>query len=66
MRKERERAKPKAAIVYSYAKLFGIYLIEKFSLYSDQNQIFECKIKIKQGNVDNNGFHVDINKYPII
>ena len=39
----------------------GIDLIEKFSLYSDQNQIFECKIQIKQGSIDNNGFHVDIN-----
>ena len=43
----------------------GIDLIERFCLYSDQNQIFECKIKMKHGNVNNNGFHVDINKYPI-
>ena len=63
---ERKRDKPEAAIVYSYAKLSGIDLIERFSLYSDQNQIFECKIKIKQGRLDNNGFHGDINKYPII
>ena len=63
---ERKRYKPEAAIVYSYAKLSGIDLIEQFSLYLDQNQIFECKIKIKQGSLDNNGFHVDINKYPII
>ena len=51
-------------MVYIYAKLSGIDL--RFSLYSDQNQIFECKIKMKQGNVNNNGFHVDINKYPTI
>ena len=63
---ERKRDNPEAAIVYSYSKLSGIDLIEQFSLYSDQNQIFECKIQNKQGNVDNNGFHVDINKYPII
>ena len=63
---ERKRDKPEAAIIYIYAKLSGICLIEKFSLYSDQNQIFECKIKFKQGNVNNNGFHVDINKYQII
>ena len=60
---ERKRDKPEAAIVYSYAELSGIDQIEKFSLYSDQNQIFECKKKIKQGSLDNNGFHVDINKY---
>ena len=58
--------KPEAAIVYSYAKLSGVYLIEEFSLYSYQNQIFECKIKNKQGHVNNSGFHVDINKYPMI
>ena len=57
---ERKRNKPEAAIVYRYVKLSGMDLIEKFSLYSDQNQIFECKIQIKQGSVDNNGFHVDI------
>ena len=39
---------------------------EKFSLYSGQNEIFECKIKMTQGNVNNNVFYVDINKYPII
>ena len=61
MRKERERDKLEAAIVYSYVKLSGMDLIEQFSLYSDQNQIFECKIQIKQGSVDNNVFHVDIN-----
>ena len=38
---ERKRDKPEAAIVYSYAKLSGIYLIEQFSLYSDQTQTFE-------------------------
>ena len=58
---ERKRDKPEAAIVYRYVKLSGMDLIEKFSLYSVQNQIFECKIQIKQGSVDNNGFHVDIN-----
>ena len=58
---ERKRDKPEAAIVYRYVKLSGMDLIEQFSLYSDQNQIFECKIQIKQGSVDNNGFHVDIN-----
>ena len=63
---ERKRDKPEAVIVYMYAKLSGIDLIEKFSLYSFQNQIFKCKIKMKQGNVNNNGFHVDINKFPII
>ena len=63
---ERKRDKPEAAIVYRYVKLSGMDLIEQFSLYSDQNQIFECKIQIKQGSVDNNGFHVDINYYPII
>ena len=55
---ESKRDKPEAA------KLSGIDLIEKFSLYSDQNQIFESKIKMKHGNVNNIGFHVDINKYP--
>ena len=50
--------------MYIYAKLSGIDLIERFSLNSDQNQIFESKIKLKKGNVNNNGFHVDINKYP--
>ena len=63
---ERKRDKREAAIVYIYAKLSGIDLIEGFSLYSDRNQIFECKIQMKQGNVNNNGFPVDINKYPII
>ena len=63
---ERKRDKLEAAIVYSYVKLSGIDLIARFSLYSDQNQISECKIQIKQGSVDNNGFHVDINKYAII
>ena len=63
---ERKRDNPEAAIAFSYVKLSGIDLIEKFRLYSGQNQIFECKIQIKQGNVDKNGFHVDINKYPII
>ena len=58
---ERKRDKPEAAIVYRYVKLSGMDLIEWFSLYSDQNQIFECKIQIKQGSVDDNGFHVDIN-----
>ena len=58
---ERKRDKPEAAIVYRYVKLSGIDLIERFSLYSDQNKIFECKIQIKQGSVDNNGFNVDIN-----
>ena len=42
------------AIIYMYAKLSGIDLIERFSLYSDQNQIFECKKKMRQGNVNNN------------
>ena len=32
---ERKRDKPEAAIVYLYAKLSGIDLIEQFSLYSD-------------------------------
>ena len=58
---ERKRDKPEAAILHRYVKLSGMELIEQFSLYSDQNQIFECKIQIKQGSVDNNGFHVDIN-----
>ena len=58
---ERKKDKPEAAIVYRYVKLSGIDQIERFSLYSDQKQIFECKIQIKQGSVDNNGFHVDIN-----
>ena len=34
---ERKRDNPEAAIVYIYAKLSGIDLIEMFSLYSDQN-----------------------------
>ena len=38
---ERKRDKPEAAIVYSYAKLSRIYLIEQFSLYSDHTQTFE-------------------------
>ena len=74
---ERKRDKPEAAIVYSYAKLSGIYLIEKFSLYSEQTQTFELLLlknynyfyltdKNKQENVKSNGFHIDINKYPII
>ena len=27
-----------------------------------ENQILECKIKMRQGNVNNNEFYVDINK----
>ena len=46
---ERKRDKPEAAIVYIFAKLSGMDLIGKFSLYSYQNQIFECKIKNKAG-----------------
>ena len=57
----RNRVKTEAAIVHICAKLSGMDLIERFSLYSDQNQIFQCKIKMKQGNVNNNGFHVDLN-----
>ena len=44
---ERKPEKNETAIVYIYAKLCGIDLIEKFHLYSDQNQIFECKIKME-------------------
>ena len=51
-----------AAIIYIYAKLSGMDLIVKFSLYSDQNHIFECKNKMRQRNVNNNELYVDINK----
>ena len=34
--KERKRDKPEASIVYIYAKLSGIDLIEKFSLYDQK------------------------------
>ena len=62
MRKERQTR----GSLYISAKLSGIDLIERFSLYSDQNQIVECKIKMKQWKVNNNGLHIDINKYNII
>ena len=51
-----------AAIILIYDKLSGINLMEKCSLYSDQNQLFQCKIKMRQENVNNNEFYVDINK----
>ena len=49
---ERNRKKTRQPKIYIYAKLSGIDLIEKFSLYSDQNQIFECKIKMRQRHVN--------------
>ena len=45
---ERNRENPRQPKICIYAKLSGIDLIEQFSLYSDQNQIFECKIKMRQ------------------
>ena len=49
---ERNRENPRQPKIYIYAKLSVIDLIEKFSLYSDQNQIFECKIKMRQRHVN--------------
>ena len=49
---ERNRENPRQPKLYIYAKLSGIDLIEQFSLYSDQNQIFECKIKMRQRHVN--------------
>ena len=48
---ERNRENPRQPKIYIYVKLSGIDLIERFSLYSDQNQIFECKIKMRQRHV---------------
>ena len=58
---ERRREKHETDIIYIYAKLSGIDLIERFSLYSHQNKIFGCKIKMRQGNVYNNNNYYNNN-----
>ena len=53
---EGNRENPRQPKIYMYAKLSGIDLIEQ--LYSDQNKIFECKIKMRQRHVNKYVFEV--------